>query len=513
MSTKKQQVRELAEASLYHFIKLVHPNRVLGGCHKEVIDWWQREEALDNQILLFPRDHQKSALAAYRVAHWITKHPDTRILYISSTSNLAEKQLKFIKDILTSKIYTYYWPEMVKESKFDRELWNQNEFSVDHPKRAEENVRDPTVFTAGLTTVITGLHADIVVADDLVEPSNAYTPENRERVKDQFAQLSSIAGTDGQIWVVGTRYHPQDLYGDIRTRVVEIVNSEGELVESEFLYEVFERPVEDRGDGSGEFLWPRTVGNNGKTYGFNQRILAAKRAGYKSATQFRAQYYNDPNATEEAPIKPSTFQYFDKERVQKLDGHWSYFGKRLNVFASVDFAYSLSKRADSTCIVVVGIDPDNRYYVLDIDRFKTGRISDYYDRILRLYQKWGFRKMRAEVTAAQEVIVNDLKENYIRANGLGLSIEEFRPTRHMGSKSERIMSILQPRYDNLQVYHYKGGNIDLLEEELIAINPPHDDIKDALASCIDMCVAPVNVRSIAASRVERNTHSRFGGIN
>ena len=152
--SKKDQIRQIAENDLLAFINLVHPNRVLGAIHEEVISWWTRQDAKTHQILLLPRDHQKSALVAYRVAWWITKHPDTRVLYISATANLAEKQLKFIKDILTSHIYQYYWPEMVNESKFDREKWNENEISVDHPLRKSENVRDPTVFTAGLTTTV-----------------------------------------------------------------------------------------------------------------------------------------------------------------------------------------------------------------------------------------------------------------------------------------------------------------------------------------------------------------------
>ena len=98
---KKEQVKANAEASLEYFIRLVHPHRVLGSIHTEVINWWTRQDAKSHQLLLLPRDHGKSALVAYRVAWEITRNPAVRVLYISSTANLAEKQLKFIKDILT----------------------------------------------------------------------------------------------------------------------------------------------------------------------------------------------------------------------------------------------------------------------------------------------------------------------------------------------------------------------------------------------------------------------------
>ena len=73
----------------------------------------------------------------------------------------------------------------------------------------------------------------------------------------------------------------------------------------------------------------------------------------------------------------------------------------------------LPKKADWTSIVVIGVDSMRNYYVLDIDRFKTDKISVYYDHLLKLYDRWEFRKVRAEVSVAQAVIVTDLRDNYI----------------------------------------------------------------------------------------------------
>src|SRR5690606_5639404 len=111
----KKDIREAAESDLVKFIRLIAPHRVLGSIHEEVCNWWTREGAKPHQVTLLPRDHMKSALIAYRVAWEITKDPTLRVLYISATSNLAEKQLKFIRDILLSKKYREYWPEMVNE--------------------------------------------------------------------------------------------------------------------------------------------------------------------------------------------------------------------------------------------------------------------------------------------------------------------------------------------------------------------------------------------------------------
>src|SRR6266436_9159113 len=192
LTDEREQHRIRAEASLEYFITLVHPKRLLGNIHREVINWSTRQDAKSHQLLLLPRDHMKSALIAYRVVWELTKDPTLRVLYISANSNLATKQLKFIKDIITSDTYLIFWPEMVNKEEFHREKWTEREISLDHPARKEESIREPSIFTAGLTSNIIGLHCDIAVLDDVVVTGNAYTQEGRDKVKDQDSLLSSV---------------------------------------------------------------------------------------------------------------------------------------------------------------------------------------------------------------------------------------------------------------------------------------------------------------------------------
>lgn len=506
-----EQIRVAAEGNLETFIKLVAPHRVIGAVHSEIISWWNREEAKTHQLLLLPRAHQKSAMIAYRVAWEITRNPAVTILYISATANLAEKQLKAIKDVLTCPIYTKYWPDMVSPDEGKREKWAAGEISVDHPTRKLEGVRDATVSTAGLTKTITGLHCDIAVLDDVVVPENAYTGDGRSKVSAQYSMLAAVENPDAKEWVVGTRYHPKDLYSSLMSMELVVYDDDGVETDTEAVYEVSEYVVENLGDGTGEFIWPKQRRRDGKWFGFDARVLATKRAQYLDKTQFRAQYYNDPNDPDGTGIDSSKFQYYDRKHVTQEIGYWYHKDERLNVYASVDFAFSLNRKADYTAICVIGIDKKHNIYVLDVDRFKTDRISEYFSHILRLYNKWGFRRIRAEVTVAQAAIVKELKERYIKEQGIALSVDEYRPNRHEGHKDERMQAILEPRYDNGAIWHYKGGMCQILEEELILTHPPHDDVKDALASVIDIAVPPTRAR-----RKNNNTNvvysSRFGGL-
>jgi len=390
---------------------------------------------------------------------------------------------------------------------------------VDHPKRKAEGIRDATIKTAGLTTGITGLHFTHAVLDDVVVKENAYTEEGRKKVEGQYSLLSSIesTGTDEHSsgafeWAVGTRYNANDLYGTLIQMEEEVFSKEGEIVGTELVYEVFEREVEDRGDGSGEFLWPRQQNKNGRWYGFNAEILAKKRAKYLDKMQYYCQYYNNTSANTDGAIPVDQFQYYERKNVyQASDGDWYIRDRKLKVYAAIDFAYSLREQADYTALVVVGVDADHNYYVLDIDRFKTKKPSVYFSHILNAYSKWGFRKIRAEITAAQVVIVESLREDYIKPNGIPLKIDEYRPTRNEGDKEERINAVLEPRYDNGQIFHYKGGNCQSLEEELKVAKPPHDDIKDALANAIAIAKAPIKEHRKMHNTSNVVYHSRFGG--
>ena len=506
--SKYDAIREAAEGDVKLFIKLVAPYMHLGAVHEEYLDWVTRPEALSNQLVLMPRDHLKSKIAAFIAAWWLTKDPTETILYVSATAALAEKQLGQIKGVLDCPVYHRYWPEMTNPDEGKRARWTTSEIIVDHPNRRREGISDPSIKASGITGSITGFHASIVILDDLVTPSNAYTEDGRSKVAALYSQLASIEGASSRELVTGTRYHPKDLYNELISMREILIDDEDEEEELQ-VYEVFQRQVETEG----EFLWPRTQRKDGKSFGFDARILARKKAKYIDTSQFYAQYYNDPNDPGSDQIDRTKFQYYDRKHLENDSGTWLMHGRKLNIVAAIDFAFSKKKAADSTAIAVVGCDSLSNYYILDLMRFKTDKISEYFDKILESHAKWGFRKLRAEVSVGQQVIVNQLKESYIKASGIALSVDEVRPTRNDGDKAERIAAILEPRYTNLQMWHYKGGNCQLLEEELVMKRPPHDDIKDAVSNAVDLVKAPPQraERDISNSKVLY--HTRFGGIN
>ena len=504
---QKEETKALAESSLLAFAKLTNPTRLYGSVHEELFRWWTRPDGLENQLLLLPRDHQKSHCLAVRVAWEVTRNPDITVLYVSATADLAEKQLYAIKNILTSPVYRRYWPEMVNEEEGKRELWNVSEIAVDHPKRKAEGVRDPTIKAAGLTTNITGFHANIAALDDVVVPKNAYTEEGRNSVKNMYSQLASIETTGAREWVVGTRYHPDDLYQELKDMVEEIYDDHGNPVGEQEVYEVFERVVEE----DGVFLWPKSARPDGKHFGFDEAELARKKAKYIDKTQFYAQYYNDPNDPENHRLSFGDFQYFDPTYLEFEGGVWYFNDRRLSLFAAADLAWSDTNRSDYTAVAVIGVDEDGYIYVLDLARFKTTKYEEYYEKIIAMYFRWQFKKLLVETNGGGLLVAEYLKDK-IRKEGGSLVIEGRNAPRRMGSKEERIAEIVEPRYENNTIWHYKGGLTNILEEELILANPKHDDLKDALAAAIMISKPPGKLNRSIKEKVPMIFHSRFGGV-
>lgn len=517
MPDRAKEVRERAKSDLYFYARLVNPGYMYGEVHREIFRWMQdytlfgqSEELTSNKLIMLPRAHLKSHMVAVWCSWIILRHPEVTMLYVSATAELAETQLYAVQNILNSSVFRRFFPEYVNPQEGLREKWNTKKLMIDHPERGAQGIRDATIATAGLTTNTTGWHADIILADDLVVPENAYTEDGRESVSKKASQFTSIRNAGGFTMACGTRYHPNDIYAVWKEQTYEVYDDDGIKIDVRPVWEVKEYVVET----DGMFIWPRTVRpKDGKAFGFDMNVLSRIRAEYSDTTQFFAQYYNNPNDSSSNRISRDKFQYYNP-RLLRLEGsRWQYNGKRLNIYAAVDFAFSLSKAADYTAIVVIGIDEGSNIYVLDIERFKTNKVIDYFQKIAELHSKWKFNKLQAEVTVAQEVIVESIKD-YIKQRGLTLTVIPFRPSKQEGSKEQRIAAALESRYDDDKMWHFEGGWTSILEEELVQARPAHDDIKDALASAVSIAVKPQRSSGSAIADFFGSSapKSRFGGF-
>jgi phage terminase large subunit-like protein len=509
LSKAQQDVRSAAVNNLEAFIRLVAPYQLMAHCHIEMCNW-AIEHRKENRLLLWPRDHGKSRHAAFYASWEIVRDPSTTIIYASATAEKAEEQLRFIKTILDNKITRRYFPGLLNPEEGRREAWNKTYIVVDHSQRKTEGVVDSTLMTCGLEKTITGKHCKQLILDDIVVPENN-TEMGRRDVNSWAAQAASIMSADSSMFVVGTRYHPKDAYQIMMDMAYDAPEEDekGEVTISEIpMFQV----MMDNVELDGEFLWPRQQRKDGKYFGFNPTVLAKKRAVYEATgeiTQFYAQYYNDPNDKSTAPISRDLFKYYKKEEVEYVTGLWTIMGRPVWMYAAIDMAATTKDSADYTVIIVGAIDEDGNRYVVDIDRFKSGKTSEILDRIRNIYDRFMFKKLRIEAVSGFRLVAQDLADR-LTEMGIRIPIDLYIPPNREG-KFARVNGILEPLYQSGAIYHYRGGNCQILEEELVSVNPLHDDTKDSWAMCIDLMVKPLQRRQKPNTNI-LTFHKRFGGV-
>lgn len=509
------ETRQLCESDLWTFARTINPHYCYGEVHQKLFSWLSSDVS-DHQLALLPRGHLKSHCLAVYAAWIITCKPWCSIVYLSAGEALAMDQIYAIKHMLESEEYQMLWPEMIKAKKNDRSKWAAEGFIVDHPLRKERGTRDWTIRVRTVKSNAIGLHCSHLLLDDVVVPEFAYTGIGRRELSRRLAQYSSIKNPGAITKGVGTRYHPKDAYAKFSEAMVKLWNDEtGELDGNRQLWEIMEEAVEDRGDMTGNYLWPREKSaDTGEWYGFDKKVLSTIMAQYQAngdMEQFYAQYYNDPNDPDSHRLKRDEFKYYDKRFLKCNNGTWYFNGKKLNVFAGMDVAWSMNGKADYTAIVVIGVDHDGFIYVLDLDRFRTSDFDEYYEKVITLQEFWGFRKIRVETNSGGH-LVKEQMENRVRQYGKTLLVEGKHTSSNDGTKFERHAAVIEPRYKQGTILHFKGGLTQELEEEVVLERPPHDDLEDALfcAICIMRVPTRIDTEYDRESRVV-NASSRFGG--
>ena len=523
MSRELLELREYLEGNLFEFAKYLNPHYAYGDVHRKVFEWLTSPNAGDHQLLLLPRAHLKSHCIAVWAVWQITKEPWTTMVYLSAGEDLATNQVYAIKNMMTCDRYRLLWPEMIKEQEGERSKWSAWAFNVDHPEREARGVRDNTIIVKTVKANAVGLHCSHLVLDDVVVPRFAYTATGRKEVQQSVSQFASIKNPGAVTKAVGTRYHPADLYNDFAQAQRKMFEEDGTFTGIVPLWEIFEAKVEDspNQDMTGLYLWPRTMHPLSREWhGFNTQVLAGILAQYESTgerEQFFAQYYNDPNDPESYRLTKDSFHYYDKKYLKQSGDYWYYKEKKLNIFAAMDVAGTGwsekgGKAADYTAVAVIGVDADSDIYILDLDQFKTADFNEYYKRVFDLQMYWGFRKITIETNSIGKQVKQAI-ENLAYENGTKLVVEGVSKTWVGGSKQERHAAILEPRYKQGKVFHFKGGYIPELEEQIILARPRHDDLEDAVCIAMEAARPPSKGHGIAANQQNSKIvyHPIFGG--
>ena len=207
--------------------------------HLEMAQWLEHAWDQKNMRLLLMafRGAGKSTIIGLFAA-WLLYHKaDLRLLVLAADFNLAKKMVRNVKRIIERH------PLTLGLRPDNPDQWASDRFTI----RREMVSRDPSMQAKGVSSNITGTHADIVICDDVEVPNTSGSAEKREDLRQRLNEIPYVLSSGGMQLYVGTPHDYFSIYAD--SARIEI----GE--EFPFL-EGFDRLVLPLLDKQGVCLWP-----------------------------------------------------------------------------------------------------------------------------------------------------------------------------------------------------------------------------------------------------------------
>lgn len=335
--------------------------------HREMVDYLQ-DPYQPNKMMLVPRDCLKTTIGStlYPLwmvlrAHFLEGNPCYRVMIDSATVRLS----KFVISNIRSWVRYHQGLISTFGELYDRKGDSQEGFSLVFRVRAATGVKEPNFIASGVGAEKTGLHADLIVLDDLVTKDNVRTIPMREKVWEHYRMLQAIlesdaSGQKSRVVVVGTRYGDDDMYGRIILQDKERIAQEQEPRYAPMIRAAI--------DDEGELFYPTKL---------TKEVLADRRSAMGGL--FWAQYMNDPNK-ESAPFKEDQLRWHSLSNFPAL--RW--------IRISVDPAYKEEEvdHGDHTAIVVAGWDKFSQMWILDVHLRRDLTPGAFIDLFLHCAQRW-----------------------------------------------------------------------------------------------------------------------------
>jgi len=396
-----------------------------------------------------PPGAAKSTYASILYAPWhFAQHPDHCVIAASHTAELAEK-----------------WGRRVRNLIAEHELVLGVSLAPDNQAAGRwETSRDGEYFAAGVGGAITGRRADLVVIDDPVRSrEDADSELVRERVWEWYqSDLYTRLKPGGRIVLIQTRWHEEDLSG----RLLADMQSGGDQWEIISLPALAEEN-DPLGRQIGDPLWPEWE---------SIEELARKR---------RAVGPRDWSALYQQRPTPETGEYFKADWLRPYDKAPD--RKTLTIYGASDYAVT-DDGGDYTVHVIVGVDPEERIYLLDLWRAQTAS-DEWVEAFCDLVIEWkpmGWAEEKGQIKAGVGPFLS--KRQHERK--AYVARQDF-PTR--GDKSVRAQSIRgRMALEGLYVPINSPWYPELRSELLAFPAGKHDDQVDALGlvgQLLDMMTA------------------------
>lgn len=434
------EIRETSFEDIHYFAEEFLPHIVtkdIPPFHDEIYRCLPNNKRI---LIAAPRGFGKSKLSSVIYPIWLACIGDLAkdLLIISASETLAKELLRQIKtELSTNTKLHYYFGE------FRTEKWSETHIITK---------TGVAMMVRGAGSQIRGFRPDCVILDDIETDETVESEELRRKLKSWLmkACIPTIVPS-GQLVMVGSMISRLCLLNDL-------YNTNNDWVKLRYQAYIDGEEIE------GKELWPE-LWPHAKLVERKQEI---------GSWAFSAEYMNNPISNTQSPIK------------EEMIRNWSIMPENLSLVIALDPAYSEDEKSDYKVAVLVGIDQQDRRYLIRYIRTRDS-IGDYMDAVLNMWSSYkqyitgvGIPNSGTEKSFYDSFIkfaearnlyppVTPLKNSFLTAAGQSVR-----------KKTDRIIAALQPIFERGKYYIHET-HLEARDELLTIGQSIHDDLTDAMA--------------------------------
>lgn len=445
-------------------------HRFLAGLIQGVVDGDLRKR----QCISVPPQHGKSTILSVEAPSWLVgAKPDTNVAITGYSYGLTTDFSRAIRDRLSDPLYQLVFPEaQLLDGQGKADKWSLTNGSG--------------VIAKSVGSKLTGRKVDWLIVDDAhAGRSEAESTLQRKRVREWFyGDCITRMSPDGSIFIIGTRWHPEDLIGTLTDN-----DTVAKMVADGASEEVFQvtnlKAVADEDDpmrrGVGEPLFPEVR---------HSRFLNAVRASIPHY-EWSSQYQGEPQSAATNVIATERIEFISEDEVPWED---------IEIVRGWDLALTEKQTSDWSVGALVGgckpsreevsaaraeglPEPLPTFYILDIVRVKMNWTklrakikSVSFSDLDRLH----VGRIGMEAVAAFDIALRETRDDL---NGKVI-VEKRNPKTRGGRNVSSKLMRAQPWINLVEagnVYAVRGSwNKEMIAEMLTFPDGDHDDQIDGI---------------------------------
>jgi predicted phage terminase large subunit-like protein len=430
------------------------------------------QDVVKDRLLMYPRGGFKSTIDIVDCVQIFINFPDARVLVLTAAVDLATdfigelKNYFFVAKDAELTNFQKLFPEWSLEAST---MGPEDKFFC--PKRTQGDLKkkDPSSWASSILSTLPGKHCDWMKADDVVNDKNSETPQLVRKVINKVNFAESLVDPGGYKDLIGTPYAGNDLYAftaesaEKPEDLIRLVTPARWLIPSSQ-----HKDERDCSDADYELLFE--FDKNGRAR-LTHDFLNKKRR--KSPEIYTSQYML--NAAGVRKVKFAMDLLI--QRTIPLDQ----LPHQLRYYILWDFAYAANTSSDYSVGAVIGLDMENRAYLVELlrDHYID---SDLAQAVVSSFQKYQPRLVCIENSNGAQFLESAIRRYASEAGISYIPLDFFKVDRSPNAKASRV-SALQPRLLRGELFFL--NSVDYLEElhkEFKDFGTSlHDDIPDAIS--------------------------------